>query len=72
MEGLPSFRLDTLRLLLDENFPKLADDALIHANHDVSSPEAVLRSVRGLPHPSAAAVDHPEAAITAARLLMRE
>lgn len=35
MEGLPSFRLDTLRLLLDENFPKLAVDALVQANHDV-------------------------------------
>lgn len=37
-----------------------------------SSPKAVLRSVRGLPHPSAAAVDHLKAEIAAARLPMRE
>lgn len=39
--------LDSLRLLIDE----------------ASSPEALLRSVRRLPHPSAAAVDDLEAAI---------
>ena len=37
-----------------------------------SSPEAVLRSVRKLPHPSAAAVDDLEAAIFAARLPVRD
>ena len=36
-----------------------------------SSPEAVLRSVRQLRHPSAAAVDDLEAAISAARLPVR-
>jgi hypothetical protein len=33
-----------------------------------SSPEAVLRTIRELPHPSAAAVDDLDAAIAAARL----
>jgi hypothetical protein len=33
-----------------------------------SSPEAVLRAVRELPHPSAAAVDDLDAAIAAGRL----
>lgn len=36
-----------------------------------SSPEAVLRSVRRLPHPSASAVDDFDAAIVAPRLPMR-
>ena len=35
MESFSSLRLDTLRLLLDENFPKLAVDALQRAGHDV-------------------------------------
>ena len=42
--------LDSLRLLFDE----------------ASSPEALLRSIRRLPHPSAAAVDDLEAAILSA------
>jgi len=37
-----------------------------------SSPEAVLRAVRGLPHPSIAAVDDMEAAIASARLPVRD
>ena len=37
-----------------------------------SSPEAVLRAVRQLPHPSAAAVDDLDAAIAAARLPVSE
>jgi hypothetical protein len=37
-----------------------------------SSPEAVLRAVRELPHPSAAAVDDLDAAIGAARLPVRD
>ena len=36
------------------------------------SPESVLRAVRELRHPSAAAVDDLEAAITAARLPVRD
>jgi hypothetical protein len=48
--------LDSLRSLLD----------------GASSPEAVLRAVRALPHPSAAAVDDLDAAIAAARLPVRD
>ena len=36
-----------------------------------ASPQAVLRAVRGLPHPSAGAVDDMEAAIASARLPVR-
>jgi len=38
----------------------------------VSSPDLVLRAVRELPHPSAAAVDDFEAAIAAGRLPVRD
>lgn len=37
-----------------------------------SSPEAALRAVRDLPHPSAEAVDDLDAAIAAARLPIRD
>jgi predicted transcriptional regulator len=37
-----------------------------------TSPEAILRAVRELPHPSAAAVDELDAAIAAARLPVRD
>jgi hypothetical protein len=37
-----------------------------------TSPQTVLRAVRELPHPSAAAVDDLDAAIAAARLPVRE
>jgi hypothetical protein len=37
-----------------------------------SSPEAVLRALRGVPHPSAEAVDELDAAIAAARLPVRD
>ncbi len=37
-----------------------------------SSPEVVLRAVRGLSHPSAAAVDDLDAAIAAGRLPVRD
>jgi hypothetical protein len=47
--------LDSLRLLFDK----------------ASSPEALLRSVRRLPHPSAAAVDDLEAAILASSELFQ-
>ena len=36
-----------------------------------SSPEALMRTLRGLSHPSAAAVDDLEAALAAARLPVR-
>jgi hypothetical protein len=48
--------LESLRSLLDKT----------------TSPEAILRTVRQLPHPSAAAVDELDAAIAAARLPVRE
>ena len=53
---IEQFALESLRLLFDE----------------ANSPEAVLRSVRGLPHPSAAATGELEAAILSGRLPVRE
>jgi hypothetical protein len=47
-----------------ENLRRLFDRA--------GSPETVLRSLRSLPHPSAAAVDDLEAAIKSARLPVRD
>ena len=37
-----------------------------------TSPQALLRSIQSLPHPSSAAVDDLDAAIAAARLPVRE
>ena len=48
--------LDRLRSLFDE----------------IGSPELLLKTIRSLPHPSAAAVDELEAAIAAGRLPLRE
>jgi hypothetical protein len=51
---------------------QVALDSLRALFERVSSPEVVLRTVRGLPHPSAAAVDDLDAAIAAARLPVRD
>ncbi len=55
-KSVEQIALENLRLLLDQ----------------ASSPEAVLRSVRSLPHPSEAAVDDLEAAVASARLPVSE
>jgi predicted transcriptional regulator len=55
-KSVEQMALDSLRSLLDKS----------------ASPEAVLRTVRALSHPSAAAVDDLEAAIAAARLPVRD
>ncbi len=47
---------------------QVALDSLRSLFDRVRSPEVVLRTVRELPHPSAAAVDDLEAAIAAARM----
>jgi plasmid stability protein len=55
-KSVEQLALESLRSLLDKE----------------NSPEAVLRAVRGLPHPSAEAVDDLDAAIAAARLPVRD
>jgi hypothetical protein len=47
-------------------------EGLLSLFERASSLEAVLRAVRQLPHPSAAAVDDLDAAIAAARLPVRD
>lgn len=51
---------------------QVALDSLRSLFDRASSPQVVLRTVRALPHPSAAAVDDLEAAIAGARLPVRD
>jgi predicted transcriptional regulator len=51
---------------------QVALESLLSLFEGANSPEVVLRAVRQLPHPSAAAVDELDAAIAAARLPVRE
>jgi hypothetical protein len=60
LEGLAAAQQKSVEQLALESLRSLSDRA--------SSPEVVLRAVRQLPHPSAAAVDDLDAAIAAARL----
>jgi hypothetical protein len=55
-KSVEQIAVESLHLLLDQS----------------DSPEAVLRALRSLPHPSAAAVDEMEAAILSARLPVGE
>ena len=60
LEGIASAQRTSVEQLAVEHLRSLLDRA--------SSPEAVLRAVRRLPHPSSSAVDDLDAAIAAARL----
>lgn len=64
LEGMASEQKKTVEQLALDSLRLLFDQA--------SSPEAVLRLVRRLTHPSAAAVDDLEAAILSARLPVGE
>jgi hypothetical protein len=64
LEGIAAAQQKSVEQVALESLRSLFDRA--------SSPEAVLRAVRRLPHPSAAAVDDLEAAIAAARLPVRD
>jgi hypothetical protein len=64
LEGIAAARHKSVEQLALESLRSLFDDA--------SSPEAILRTVRNLPHPSLAAVDDLDAAIAAAQLPMRD
>jgi hypothetical protein len=64
LEGIAASQKMSVEQLALERLRSLFDDA--------SSPGAVLRSLRGLPHPSSSAVDDLDAAIAAARLPVRD
>ena len=64
LEGIAAAQKKSVEQVALESLRALFDRA--------SSPVAVLRAVRELPHPSAAAVDDLEAAIVTARLPVRD
>ena len=64
LEGIAAAQQKSVEQVALDNLRSLFDRA--------SSPEGVLRAVRGLTHPSAEAVDDLDAAIAAARLPVRD
>ena len=64
LEGIAAAQQKTVEQVALDNLRSLFDTT--------SSPEVVLRTVRGLAHPSATAVDDLAAAIAAARLPVRD
>ena len=64
LEGIAASQKKSVEQLALERLRSLFDDA--------SSPAAVLRALRELPHPSCSAVDDLDAAIAAARLPVRD
>jgi predicted transcriptional regulator len=64
LEGIAAAQRKSVEQVALESLRSLFDSA--------SAPEVVLRAVRELPHPSAAAVDELDAAIAAARLPVRD
>jgi hypothetical protein len=64
LEGIATARSKSVEELAVESLRLLFEPS--------GSPHAVLKSVRGLPHPSVAAVDEMEAAIFAGRLPVRD
>ena len=64
LEGIAAAQQKSVEQVALDNMRSLFERA--------SSPEVVLRAIRGLTHPSAAAVDDLEAAIAAARLPVRD
>jgi hypothetical protein len=64
LEGLAAAQRKSVEQLALESLRTFFDRA--------SSPDAILRVVRGLPHPSAEAVDDLDRALAAARLTVRD
>jgi hypothetical protein len=64
LEGIAASQKKSVEQLALERLRSLFDDA--------SSPGAILRAVRELPHPSSSAVDDLDAEIAAARLPVRD
>jgi len=64
--------LEAIAAAQQKSVEQLALESLRSLFDQASSPEAILRAVRRMPHPSAAAVDDLEASIAAARLPVRD
>jgi hypothetical protein len=64
LKGIAAAQKKSVEQLAVERLRSLFDDA--------SSPGAVLRAMRGLPHPNSSVVDNLDAAIAAARLPVRD
>jgi hypothetical protein len=64
LEGIAAAQQKSIEQVALDNLRSLCDGA--------SSPEVVLRAVRGLTHPSPEAVDDLESAIAAGRLPVRD
>jgi hypothetical protein len=64
--------LESIAAAQHKSVEQVAIEGLLSLFDKSSSPEVVLRSVRELPHPSAAAVDDLEAVIAASRLPVRD
>jgi hypothetical protein len=64
--------LEGLAALQSKSVEQIAVESLRQLFDQKGSPEAILRAVRSLPHPSPAAVDDLEAAIVSARLPVRD
>ena len=64
LEGIAAAQKKSVEQVAVERLRSLLDNA--------SSPQAVLRTLRELPHPSPSAVDDLEAAIAASRLPVRD
>lgn len=60
--------LEEIAAARKKSIEQLAVEGLQSLLEQTSSPEAVLRTIRALPHPSASAVDDLDAAIAASRL----
>jgi hypothetical protein len=64
--------LEGIAAAQQKSVEQVALDSLRSLFDRASSPEVVLRALKELPHPSAAAVDDLEAAIAAARLPVQD
>ncbi len=64
--------LEGIAAAQQKSVEQVALESLLSLFERARSPEAVLRAVRQLPHPSAEAVDDLDAAIAAARLPVRD
>jgi hypothetical protein len=65
-------RLEGIAAEQQKSVEQLALESLRSLLEEADSPDALLRAVRALPHPSAGAVDDLEAAIAASRLPVRD
>jgi hypothetical protein len=68
----PARELEEIAAAQNKTVEQVALDRLRSNFENTGSPEAVLLALRQLPHPSSAAVDELDAAISSARLPVRD